>query len=211
MPYKLAIFDFDGTLADTFSWFVRVGNDAADKFGFKRTSPGETEMLRDKSASEVAAYLGVPAWKMPLIANYMRKRKAQDLASVALFDGAGAMLHDVRAAGLALAVVSSNAEANVRGVLGAEPAAQVSHYECGVSIFGKAARFRRVLRKSGCAPAEAIAIGDEIRDIDAARAAGIACGAVSWGYTLPDALERQRPDVMFRSFDDIRRRLASAA
>lgn len=211
MRYSLAIFDFDGTLADSFSWFSRVVNDAADKFGFRRIAPGETEILRGKGAREVIAHLGVPAWKMPLIARYMRKRKAQDLASIALFEGAAATLRDLQTAGITLAVVSSNAQANVRAILGPEPAGRIAHYECGVSIFGKASRFRRLLRQADRVPEEAIAIGDEIRDIEAARTAGIACGAVSWGYTLAEALERQRPDTMFRSFDDIRRRLAGPA
>jgi phosphoglycolate phosphatase-like HAD superfamily hydrolase len=36
MPrYKLAIFDFDGTLADSFPWFIGAVNDAAARFGFR--------------------------------------------------------------------------------------------------------------------------------------------------------------------------------
>ena len=66
-----------------------------------------------------------------------------------------------------------------------------------------------MLRRSGCTRTEAIAIGDEIRDIEAARQAGIAFGAVSWGYTLPDALAQEKPEEMFRSFEDISRRLTA--
>jgi phosphoglycolate phosphatase len=210
MPYKLAIFDFDGTLADSFAWFMRVVNDAAAVFAFKTIAPDETDLLRGKSAREMVAHVGVPMWKMPLIASYMRRRKAQDLTSIRPFDGATAMLRDVHAAGVTLAVVNSNSEANVRGILGTEPAALISHYECGVSLFGKAARFKNVLRRSGCGRAETIAIGDEIRDIEAARQAGIAFGAVSWGYTLPEALTQERPEQMFRSFEDIRRELTAS-
>jgi phosphoglycolate phosphatase len=32
MKYRLVIFDFDGTLADTFSWFLGVANQIADKY-----------------------------------------------------------------------------------------------------------------------------------------------------------------------------------
>jgi len=34
MPYKLAIFDFDGTLSDSFAWFLSVINSVADKHKF---------------------------------------------------------------------------------------------------------------------------------------------------------------------------------
>ena len=34
MKYKLVIFDFDDTLADSFAWFLRIINDGADKYQF---------------------------------------------------------------------------------------------------------------------------------------------------------------------------------
>ena len=82
-----------------------------------------------------------------------------------------------------------------------------SHYGCGASLFGKAAKFKSVLRRSGYAAAETITIGDELRDLEAARSAGIAFGAVAWGYTRPEALRAHRPDEMFNSVDEICDRL----
>ena len=68
MPYKLALFDFDGTLADSFPWFTTVVNDAADKYGFRRIARHEFDTLRGKSAREMIAHLGVRRWKLPFIA-----------------------------------------------------------------------------------------------------------------------------------------------
>jgi phosphoglycolate phosphatase len=48
---------------------------------------------------------------------------------------------------------------------------------------------KSVLKQGGVWPGEAIFIGDEIRDIEAARAEGIPFGAVAWGYTHVEALE----------------------
>ena len=56
---------------------------------------------------------------------------------------------------------------------------------------------------NGVAPRRAIAIGDEVRDIEAARAAGIACGAVTWGYAAPEALTALKPDLVFERIEDI--------
>ena len=70
-------------------------------------------------------------------------------------------------------------------------------------MFGKAARFRKVLRRSGILPPDAICIGDEIRDLDAARRAGIAFGAVAWGFTRAEALQARGPNVLFSSLDEI--------
>ncbi len=203
MDYRLVLFDFDGTLADSFTWFTHVVNDAADRFGFRRVAPQDIDMLRGKGAREVVAHLGVPFWKMPAIASYMRARKASDVAAIGLFDGTAGMLRQLREAGRTLAIVSSNSEANVRAILGPDTAALVHHYGCGVSVFGKAAQFKKALRHTGISAAQTLAVGDEIRDIDAARTVGIAFGAVAWGYTLPEALQAQRPQFIFHTMNDI--------
>jgi len=54
-------------------------------------------------------------------------------------------------------------------------------------------------------PRSAIVIGDEIRDLNAAKAARMAFGAVSWGLTRPEALQAGRPEALFRQMSDIRR------
>jgi phosphoglycolate phosphatase len=203
MRYRLCIFDFDGTLVDSFPWFMRVVNDVANKYRFRPIDPRNVDALRGKSAREMIRHLGVAAWKLPLIANDMRRRKSRALAETPLFRGADLMLTELHAGGVTLAIASSDSERNIRTRLGPELAGLIAIYECGASLFGKAAKFRKVLRRSGYGPDRAISIGDEIRDIEAAREAGVACGAVAWGYTRPDALVAHAPDMMFTAIGDI--------
>lgn len=208
MTYKLVLFDLDGTLSDSFPWFLRIVNSVADKHGFRRIADGEIDTLRGKGAREIVKYLDVPAWKLPLIARDMRRMKTQALAGIPLFPGVGEMLRALNERGVVTAMVSSDHEANVRLALGPDNARLIAHYACGASLFGKAAKFRRVLKMSGIAPEHAIAIGDELRDSEAARAAGIAFGAVAWGYATREALAAQNPEAMFATMDDIVARLA---
>jgi phosphoglycolate phosphatase len=205
MRYKLALFDFDGTLADTAGWFASALNESAARFGFRQLSREEFAMLRGKGNREIIRYLRVPWWKMPAIARDMRQRAAADAHAMQLFPGVGELLVDLRGAGVRIAIVSSNAEATIRRVLGAD--IEIDYFECGTSIFGKSARFRRVLKRAGLGVADAIAIGDEGRDIQASRATGIVAGAVAWGYATPDYLRSQSPDIMFGDLADIRRTL----
>lgn len=203
MPYSLAIFDLDGTLADSFPWFLRIVNTVADKHGFRRIADHEIAPLRDKGSREIVRFFGVPAWKLPIIARDMRRMKSAHLADIPLFPGVDDMLARLSAKGVVTAMVSSDHEANVRAALGPRNAALVSHYACGASLFGKARNFNRVLKAAGVPAAQAIAIGDEVRDLEAARKAGIAFGAVTWGYASPQALRARAPDAVFESFDDI--------
>jgi phosphoglycolate phosphatase len=208
VKYKLAIFDFDGTLADTLPWFFSAVNRMADIHGFKRIKAGDVETLRGYSARQVVKHLGIPAWKLPRIGIDMRRLMAEDIGSIRPFDGIGAMLQGLSDKGVALAIVTSNAYDNVRHVLGAECAALISYYECGTSLFGKRGRLRSILKNSDVRPGEAIFIGDELRDLDAARAQGIPFGAVAWGYTHVEVLEAHAPVAVFAAVAEVVEKVA---
>jgi phosphoglycolate phosphatase len=202
MPYALAIFDLDGTLVDSFPWFLRTINDVADRFGFRRVRVEDVEGLRHASTREILSRLEVPLWKLPAIARHARRLKGEAAAEIPLFPGVEAMLRTLADDGVQLALVSSDSEANARRKLDGT-AALFSHFDCAASVFGKPAKFRRVIRSAGVARADVISIGDEVRDIEAARAVGIASGAVSWGYAAPAALRALAPDHMFAQMDEI--------
>lgn len=202
MPYALAIFDLDGTLVDSFPWFLRTINDVADRFGFRRVGEEDIEGLRHASTREILARLEVPVWKLPAIARHARRLKAEAAVETPMFDGAETMLRTLAESGVQLALVSSDSETNARAKL-ANAAALFSQFDCAASLFGKPAKFRRVIRRAGIVPEKVISIGDEVRDIEAARAVGVACGAVSWGYAAPAALQALAPDYMFTQMRDI--------
>ena len=195
--YNLAIFDFDGTLANSLIWFRKIVNELADKYGFKRIEDDEVDLLRSYDAFQIMKHLSLPAWKLPSIAAHVRKLMSAQIREVPLYDGVDTMLASLAEQGVTLAVVSSNIEGNVRQVLGPELVALVKTFECGVSLFGKASKLRKVLRHTGISAAEAIYIGDEIRDVQAARDVGVASGAVVWGYNYAAALRAMAPTSLF--------------
>lgn len=203
MPaYSLAIFDYDGTLADSFPWFCSVLNQTARQFGFREVAEGEADELRELDSRQIIARLGVPLWRMPAIAMHMRKLSAEAGEVVALFPGAEQMLARLAANDVAIAVVSSNSEAVIRRTLG-RASAHVSHFGCGASLWGKSAKFSAVVRQAGADRQRTIAIGDEIRDIDAARRAGITSGAVTFGYNTGASLRAREPDLIFDDYEQL--------
>jgi phosphoglycolate phosphatase len=207
MRYRLAIFDFDGTLADSFPWLCGVLNTVAAKYGFRQVDLAEAEELRRCDSLEILRRLSIPRWKIPLIAAHMRRLKAEAANDIPLFDGAAELLVDLHRRGVVTAIVSSDSEANIRRTLGPAAAGVVTRFDCSSSLFGKAAKLRRTVHALGAAPAESIYIGDEVRDGEAAADVGMVFGAVAWGYTHPDALAALAPGHMFRSFAELARAL----
>lgn len=200
---RLVIFDFDGTLSDSGDWFLSVIDELAARFRFRSVTPEEVPALRHRSSREVIEYLGIPRWKLPLIARYLRKLVGRNAHQIELFPGTPDLLERLADTGVRIALVTSNSEANARKILGPEHAARIECFACGSSLFGKAPKFRRVLRKMGVPASQALAIGDETRDVDAAREVGMRAGSVLWGYASEEALTAMRPDTKFRTPQDI--------
>jgi phosphoglycolate phosphatase len=203
MKYELVIFAFDGTLADTFPWFLQVVNTLADAHKFKRVEAHEVETLRGYDARMVIRLLGIPWWKMPLVANHLRKLAAASGDHIALFEGTDRLLHRLSQHGITLAIVTSNSDATVRRALGPETARLIQYYACGVSTFGKPSRFRKIVKASGVSRCKTLVVGDELRDLEAAARAGIPFGAVGWGFTHIEALKAHAPAEVFVHMDDL--------
>jgi phosphoglycolate phosphatase len=196
---RLAIFDFDGTIADSMEWALGVMNEVARQYRFREISVEEREILRGRPNREVIAYLGIPAWKLPLIARGVRKIAARDISQIRIFPWVPDIFSSLRSRGTVIAIVSSNSEANIRRVLGDDVASMVQQYAGGASLFGKAAKIKAAIRKCASSAEATTSVGDEVRDIEAAQTAGISSLAVTWGYATAPALEAARPTQLVHS------------
>lgn len=208
MRYDLVLFDFDGTLANSFPLFGRLLGGIAERFAFRALPEPELQALRGRPTREILLRLGVPLWKVPAIMRYGRKQMAAAQHEIVLFEGIDTLLRTLAARGARLAIVSSNSEATVRATLGPELSEHISVFSCGSAMFGKARRVRHVVRKLRVDSSKSVLIGDEERDISAARAAGVTALAVTWGYATADAL--QHADVLLHNVDALATLLLSS-
>lgn len=203
MTYRLVIFDFDGTLADSMGWMAELLNAMAPRHGYRQVGPKELEELRGLGNREIISRLGVQTWRLPFIAADARKRSAEAADRIQLFEGAADLLAELASSRIEVAIVSSNSEATIRRILGPANAGHVNHYRCGTSLFGKAPELKRLARRLALEPRSVLCVGDETRDIDAARAAGLPAAAVTWGSARPGILRDYKPDFIANSFAEL--------
>jgi phosphoglycolate phosphatase len=204
MKYQLAIFDFDGTLADSFPFFIQVFNQLAKQYNFKNIPPDLAPNYRHYTPRQMMQEVGLPTWKLPFVARSFKSLMQKNQNSISLFEHMDDVLNHLKHNGVTLAIVSSNAHDNINQIMGAENTKHFSHFECGVSMFGKASRIRKTLRKTGIPAHQAIYIGDQIPDLEAARKEKVAFGAVAWGYATIEALRAHLPEEEFKSVLDIK-------
>lgn len=202
MRYPLVIFDFDGTLADSFPFFVAAHNALARRHRFREIADGEAEALRAMSTHALLSRSGLPAWRLPWVARDFTRAMAK-APRTPLFDGVPEVLQALHASGATLALVSSNSPDNIRRILGPELASLFVAIDGGASMFGKHRRLGRLIRRLGFATGDAIYVGDQTADADAARAAGVHFGAVAWGYATPEGLATAMPDWAFMAVPEL--------
>lgn len=198
---KTLIFDFDGTLADSFELALDI---AYELTGSKKLTKKELNHLRQLPLPTVLRELHVPVLKVPRLLFHGRQRMHERIDELQPFEGIPETLSALHASGHELLVISSNSEQNVRTFLRKNG---LESYFAGVygsaSIFNKAIALRKILRKNGLDPANCYYVGDEVRDVVAASRVHVEPVAVTWGFQAPRALMKYHPFAVARQPSDL--------
>ena len=188
------IFDFDGTLADSFKRAHIILNELAERYGYSPVNEHEVSEMRRKTARDFFSSIGISMIKLPFVAIQARHELRKYISEVPLFDGMEAVLPALRNNGFHLGILTSNDTENVELFLQNHHLQQFFDFTyCSKDVFGKARRLRALLRKKKLSPDQVIYVGDMDADIEAAHQVNIRVAAVSWGYQAREILERHNP------------------
>ena len=207
---SVLLFDFDGTIADSFF----IAKDVFRKLARGRhpTDEAEIEVLRGLTARQVVKRVGAKWWQLPYIAYYTRKQMKTRLGEVQSFKGMAEVLAELHKQGHVMYVASSNSAKNVQTFLQNNNLADYfDAVHGGIGLFDKAAALRKVATKHGFVPQDAIYIGDEARDVEATRRLGMRCISVTWGYNSLKGLERARPKEIVNTPKELLKALQGTA
>lgn len=189
------IFDFDGTIADSLSLVIEIFQSLVP--GHDDAPEDQIEALRSLSVRHIASILGIPMWKVPFLVKRGRKIMHKRLDEVSVFAGLSEVIALLHEQGYSLHVLSSNSTENVRAYMKMQ---QLDRYfisiNGGVGLFGKKRAIRRLCSSNKVSIDHTWYVGDEVRDVMAAKKAGVKAVAVGWGFNHPDALQDSHPDAL---------------
>lgn len=185
------IFDFDGTISDSFEYIVDF---LAAQAKLPPLSKKQKQELRGHSMVGIARLFGHPWWRMLRLFRKGRWRMARAMKRVEPFDGMPEVIAKLHAEGHELFIISNNTTRNVHIFLHNH---KLHEYFLevygGVGLFGKAPVLRKLLREHQLERQNCIYIGDELRDVQAAQSIDMRAVAVTWGFARPIDLEALRP------------------
>lgn len=189
------IFDFDGTIADTFDLALEIYNSIAPEYDCRPAGPGDHELLRVKKPQELLKIYGVSRLKLLSLLLRVRKELSNRIQEIKLIDGMEASLREIRNSGYRMGILTSNSVSNVSRFLDINDLSGLFDFiYSGRSLFGKEKVIRRLLIHENLSVEQVIYVGDETRDIEASKNAGIPVVAVSWGLNRRDVLASLSPD-----------------
>lgn len=190
------IFDFDGTIADTFKKILEISNKLSKEFNFKEIEPHQEEEMKGKTSQEITKLLKVPVMKIPAIIAKAKKELNKEISNVEPTEGLQEILLELKKWCKGIGILTSNSSDNVMKFLNNHDLDIFDFITTTSKIWSKNTGLKKLIHKYGYNPKEVLYVGDETRDIEAAKKAGIKVAAVTWGYNTTEALKKHNPDYI---------------
>lgn len=184
------LFDFDGTLADSLQPVTSLVNRILKVF---RMAPVSREKIGLWHKEDQGARSR--RWLMTAAEKVTETVQATNLKEIRPVPHLQPVLFQLWQAGFHLGVVSSNTKSNLEQALRRLELTELFEaVTADQAMYHKEQGLRQFLTDKQLKPDEVIYVGDEVRDIEAARQAGMKVISVSWGYQDYQELARNHPD-----------------
>ena len=185
---RAVLFDFDGTLADTAPDLAAALNWMRAKRGL---APLDPAIVRPYASLGARGLLRIGFGMTPehrdyeaMKGEFLERYGEAICEETRLFAGMDELLAGLERRAIAWGIVTNKATRLTERIvprLGVSPACLV----CGDStphLKPHPASLLLAARQLELEPADCLYVGDDLRDVQAARAAGMPCAAVAWGY-----------------------------
>lgn len=200
IQYKLIIFDFDGTLADVRKYAVPIFNRLADKYHFKKIN--SVDDIRKLSLSQLWKTYHIPVFKLPRILKEAQKIQLENMNQIGDYNLTPIIKKLSKH--FKLVILSSNSKKVIKVFLEKHDTLNCFNRVIGYpKLFGKSVVLAQLLMEYRLKPSQVLYVGDEVRDIEAAKKVHIDIAAVTWGLNDENLLRKYNPKYIINNSKEL--------
>ncbi len=203
MKTPFLLFDFDGTIADSIHLGLKIANNMAPDFGLEPISEEKFAQVRSMSIPKALKLLKIPFYKVPKAVTRALSEYRHLIHELEPVAGIPEMLRELRDLQCPMALLTSNTQENVRHFLTQHELDYFDWIEGTSGMLKKHSSIRKQMKKHSLRKENVLYVGDEIRDVTAAKKSGIRVISVSWGFHTTDLLSSHDPDYLVEKPQEI--------
>ena len=209
MKYKVLIFDFDGTLADTKESIVETMKLVATKFDVKNLNETQIESLIGLPLKTTFQEVFLLNEKLIGKATLEYRRHYNEVAieTISLFEGVADKLLAFHQQGIKLAVASSKGKEALIKILKKQNVYDLFSFVGGEEDAENKKPapdiVNHIMDKFNCHPNECLVIGDTVFDIEMGHRAFVETCGVTYGNNTRAQLERLNPNFLINHFGQL--------
>lgn len=194
---KLLIFDFDGTLYDTFDLIYNNIKKTALKYGIDKIKTKKDFIaIYNKNFYYSMKRLGLRQKDLPVFKKETQRFREETAEKIKLFKGISSVLKQLHKQ-YKLAVISSSFKTAIKKSLVKSKILQLFDLIAGAEKEeSKTKKIKSIIKTFKVKPNQTIYIGDTVGDVEEARKAKIKSIAVTWGYQPRKLLKKAKPDFI---------------
>lgn len=208
MPFTAALFDFDGTLADSFAAITSSTNFTRNHFGLPPLAESEVREYVGYGLPNLMQELVPTANPAAAVAVYREHHKGVSLAGTKLVPGVAETIPELARRGLRLAVCSNKSVSFTRELVAALGLAEYFAAVLGPEDVGGRAKpdpamLHEGMTRTGGTVGTTVYVGDMAIDVHVARAAGVPVWLVPGGASGKESPAAAGPHRMLTGFAEL--------
>jgi HAD superfamily hydrolase (TIGR01549 family) len=201
---KTIIFDFDGTIADSFEIVANQIFKDSKQTQIHLTKQEVINDMRNKSLKQLIKEFNYSKIKIFFLVKKIRKEIKNSLLKIKPFKETKQTI-DYLNKKYNLILLSSNNEINVNYFLKKHNLDVFKEKHFKSFLFGKSKDLNKIIKKHNLNKNEVIYIGDEVRDIEACKQSKIKIVSCSYGYNSKSLLEKSNPNYLIDNIKDLKK------
>ncbi len=200
--YKTIIFDFDGTIADSYIITFRIYNELAEKYNLKSIPEADISILRTMKPFELLSYFQIPFHKIPFLLFEGRSLFKKYVHELEPISGMKEVLEQLSKK-YKLGILTSNNAENVEYFLKKHKLELFAFIHSEKNLFGKDKALNHLLEEHNLEKSKTIYVGDEVRDIQSCQKIDMSIISVAWGFNEVGILGKHNPSYLIQHPEEL--------